>query len=78
MSATPHQTTLSLTLALLGPLLEMTLLSPQRRGAPLTFSPQGRAPLGATVVEPVLPGKGRWGTPSLGNETLAGLQWDSE
>lgn len=39
MSTAPHQTTLSFTLALLGPLLEMPFLSPQRKGAPLVPPP---------------------------------------
>lgn len=66
MSTAPHQTSLSFTLALLGPLLEMSFHSPQRKGAPLALSPKGGAPSGATVGELVgeLPGEVRWSTPS--------------
>lgn len=64
MSTAPHQTSLSFTLALLGPLLEMSFHSPQRKGAPLALSPKGGAPSGAMVGELVLPGEVRWSTPS--------------
>lgn len=74
MSTAPHQTTLSLTLALLGPLLEMTLLS-LKGGAPLgaTAKP-GNEPLPGLQWDLVAMSPDSRQAARLGSLTLQGIE----